>query len=114
MNPFKQPLQSAVVLVAASLAGVPALAEPPSCGAVSPVERRIVERANGEIESLRSFVGLTAIVYGINMNDVRQDLDKWRAAVECRRQVAAARAQPRQDGADTDAADDSTRVVAQR
>jgi hypothetical protein len=57
---------------------------------VSPVERRIVERANGEVDSLRSFVGLTAIVYGVNMVDVRENLDKWRAAVECRAQVAAA------------------------
>ena len=91
MNLFKQSLPVVLVFGGSVLACVSAQAAPQDCASVSPVERRIVERASGDdVASLRSFVGLTAIVYGINMIDVRENLDKWRAAVECRKQVAAA------------------------
>jgi len=70
------------------LSSLPAQAAP-ECGHVTLAERRIVERAVGDVAALRSFVGMTAIVYGINMVDVRENLDKWRAAVDCRAQVAA-------------------------
>jgi hypothetical protein len=114
MNVVKSTLSSSIVLAGALLACVSAQAAP-ACGAVSSVERRIVDRANGEVESLRSFVGLTAIVYGINMIDVRDNLDKWRAAVECRAQVAAAeRAARLAEAADAPAAAEATVVVSQR
>ena len=89
MNVVKNPVSSCLLVAGTLLACVSAQAAP-ACGAVSPVERRIVERANGEVESLRSFANLTNIVYGVNMIDVRENLDKWRAAVECRAKVAAA------------------------
>ncbi|HEY9029227.1 MAG TPA: hypothetical protein VIP05_33385 [Burkholderiaceae bacterium] len=89
MNVVKSPLSSFLVVAGALLACVSAQAAP-TCASVTPVERRIVERANGEIESLRSFVNLTNIAYGINMIDVRDHLDQWRTAVECHNQVAAA------------------------
>ena len=65
-------------------------AAPTSCASVSPVAQRIVQRAEGDVDSLRTFVRTTAIVHGVNMVDVRENLDAWRAAVECRRQMAAA------------------------
>ena len=101
MNVVKSPLSSFLVVAGALLACVSAQAAP-ACGTVTPVERRIVDRANGEVESLRSFVGLTAWVYGINMIDVRDNLDKWRAAVECHAQVAAAERARQQAGVATD------------
>lgn len=67
-----------------------AQAAPSSCASVSPVAQRIVQRAEGDVDSLRTFVRTTAIVHGVNMVDVRENLDNWRAAVECRRQMAAA------------------------
>ncbi len=67
-----------------------AQAAPTSCASVSPVAQRIVQRAEGDVDSLRTFVRTTAIVHGVNMVDVRENLDSWRAAVECRRQMAAA------------------------
>ena len=89
MNVIKSTLSSSFIAAGAVLSSMPAQAAP-ECGRVTPVERRIVERANGDVAALRSFVGMTAIIYGINMVDVRDNLDKWRAAVECRNQVAAA------------------------
>ena len=61
----------------------------PACASVSNIERRIVAHAEGDVASLRSFVNMTAIVHGINMVDVKENLDTWRAAIECRRQVGA-------------------------
>ena len=111
---FKQTLPVLVVLAGSVLACMSAQAAPPSCGAVSSVERRIVERANGDVESLRSFVRLTAIVHGVNMVDVRENLDNWRAAVECRRQVAAAAEQANQAAAVQATPIDTAVVVSQR
>jgi len=112
MNVVKSLLSSSFVLAGTVLACAPAWAAP-ACGGVSPVERRIVERANGDVESLRSFVGLTAIVYGVNMIDVRDHLDEWRNAVECRAQVAAAQ-QAARVAADARAADAAGPRVAAR
>jgi demethoxyubiquinone hydroxylase (CLK1/Coq7/Cat5 family) len=89
MNVLKTAFSSAFALAAALLAGGSAQAAP-GCDSVSQVERRIVEHADGDVDVLRAFVWRTAIVYGVNMIDVQRKLDKWRAAVECHRQVAAA------------------------
>lgn len=89
MNALKTALSSAFIVAGALLAGGSAQAAP-GCDSVSQVQRRIVEHADGDIDVLRAFVWRTAIVYGVDMIDVRQKLDKWRAAVECRRQLAAA------------------------
>ena len=88
MNDLKTARCSAIVLAGALLACGSAQAAPP-CDSVSRVERLIVERADN-VDALRAYVWRTAIIYGIDMIDVRENLDKWRAAVECRRQVAAA------------------------
>lgn len=100
MNVLKTTLSSAVVLAGAVLACAPAQA----CDSVSQIQRRIVERADSsdDVGALRDFVWRTSVVHHVNMIDVREKLDKWRAAVECRRQMAKA------GGAD------ATTVVAQR
>jgi len=93
MNVFKRSLPVLVLLAGSVLATLPAQAAPATCGTVTPVERRIVERANmGDIDSLRGFVGVTSFVHGIDMVDVRAHLDAWRAAVACHDQLAAAQA----------------------
>ena len=111
MNIIQSILSSSVFAAGLALASGPAHAAP-ACGQVSLVERRIVERADGDIESLRSLVRVTAFVYGVNMLDVRDNLDHWRAAVECRKQVAATeRAEP---AADQSAADEAPVRMSQR
>jgi len=89
MNVIKSILSSSFVAAGAVLASMPAQAAP-DCGSVSPAERRIVEHANGDVGVLRAFVDRTAIIYGLNMVDVRDNMDKWRATLVCREQVAAA------------------------
>jgi len=106
MNVVKSLLSSALVLLTVGSAQAA-----PTCVTVTPVERRIVERANGEVESLRSFVNLTSIVYGINMIDVRDHLDEWRAAVDCHNQVAAAERAARLAAEDQATRAETTRVA---
>ena len=89
MNVLKTAISSAFVLAGALLAAGSAQAAP-GCDSVSQIERRIVDHADGEVDVLRAFVWRTSRVHGVNMVDVRDKLDKWRTAVECRRQVAAA------------------------
>ncbi len=102
-------LPIALVLAGSVLACVSAQAAP-SCGAVTPLERRIVDRANGDVGALRTFSRLTGIVHGVNMVDVRDNIEQWRAAVECQK-VAAAK---QSDEAVVAAAGDASPVVAQR
>ena len=101
MNVLKLTVSSVLALAGSVLACASAQAAP-ACGSVSPIERRIVERADGDADALRAFVWRTSRVYGVDMVDVREKLEQWRAAVECRKQMAAA------DTADAPA------VVAQR
>jgi len=86
MNVVKRTASVSVVLAAALLAGASARA---ACPSVSNVQARIVAHANGDVDALRTFVWKTAIVYRINMVDVRNNLDKWRMAVDCRAAAAA-------------------------
>ena len=101
MNVLKLTVSSVLALAGSVLACVPAQAAP-ACGSVSPIERRIVERADGDADALRAFVWRTSRVYGVDMVDVREKLEQWRAAVECRKQMATA------------GAADAPTVVAQR
>ena len=98
MNVLKLTASSVLALAGTLLACAPAQA----CDSVSPIARRIVERADGDgdADALRAFVWRTSRVYGVDMVDVDEKLDQWRAAVECRRQMAAA--------------DEAPTVVAQR
>ena len=89
MNVAKNTLCSFLVLAGALLACASAQAQP-ACGSVKFVERRIVEHANGDIESLRAYVRMTSFVYHVSMAEVRDNLDKWRASIACLDQSAAA------------------------
>ena len=95
MNVLKSTLSSAFVLAGAVLVCGSAQAAP-ACDSVSPIQLRIVERADGigdgggDVDALRDFVWRTSVTTRVNMIDVREKLDKWRAAVECRKQMARA------------------------
>ena len=90
MNVVKHTVSASLILTGALLACVSAQAAP-ACASVSSVQRRIVQAANGDdMDALRSLVWKTAIVYRINMVDVRNNLDQWRNAVDCNTQAAAA------------------------
>lgn len=88
MDVVKNTVSASIAIAGILLAGASAQAAP-ACPSVSGVQSRIVEHANGDVDALRTFVWKTAIVYRIDMVDVRNDLDKWRAAVDCRSQAAA-------------------------
>jgi hypothetical protein len=113
MNVTKSSLSFSLIAAGALLASLPVQAAP-DCAFVSSVERRIVERANGDVASLRTFVGLTAFVYGVNMIDVRDNLDNWRKAVACHEQVAAAERAAKLAAAQPAAKADEQIVVSQR
>ena len=89
MNVARKLLPSALVLATGLLACVAAQATP-ACGSVKFVERRIVEHASGDVESLRAYVHMTSFVYHVGMAEVRDNLDKWRATVDCLDRAAAA------------------------
>jgi hypothetical protein len=63
-----------------------------SCKSVTNLQKRIVERADQGMDSLRSFVRMTNIIHGVGMVDVKESLDDWRSAVECQQRVARAAA----------------------
>ena len=113
MNVVKSPLSFSLVVAGAVLASVSAQAAP-VCGSVSSVERRIVDHASGDMDSLRAFVWQTAIVHRVNMVDVRKNLDKWRTAIDCRNQAAAEAAAPVTASADAPTAAEPTAFVSQR
>jgi hypothetical protein len=87
MNVVKSTVSASIIVAGALLGGTSAQA---ACPSISRVQARIVEHANGDVDALRSFVWMTAIIYRINMVDVSNNLDAWRSAVDCRNQAAAA------------------------
>ena len=60
----------------------------PSCTALSNVQQRIVEKADQGIVPLRHFVHMTKFIYDIDMFDVAESLDGWRAGASCAKRVA--------------------------
>ena len=63
-----------------------------SCGFVSGIQKRVVEHADQGIDSLRGYITMERNVSGLGMEDVKESLDKWRASVNCQKEVAAAAA----------------------
>jgi hypothetical protein len=94
VNQFRSIIPSVVCAAGSLLASTACLAQdaPRTCNGVTGFERRIVEHADQDIENLRGFVWSRRAVSGINMQDVKESLDTWRAAVVCQKQVAAAAA----------------------
>lgn len=61
-----------------------------SCKALSSLQQRIVDKADQGIDALRRFVWRTRPIYDIDMLDIAESLDGWRAAASCAKQVADA------------------------
>ncbi len=60
-----------------------------SCKPLTGLQRRILDRSNQGTDGLRHFVWRTRAIYDIDMLDVAQSLDTWRATAVCAKQVAA-------------------------
>ena len=90
MNNVQKTFSVALCAAAAALGCDAAFArdDATSCPSVTHVQRKIVERADQGMDSLRSYVWRTNVVYGIEMNDVKESIDDWRAAIACQEQVA--------------------------
>jgi len=89
MNVFKSSLSSSLIAAGTVLASLPAQAAS-DCGSISPAAIRVVEHATGDVGVLRAYIDRTAIIHGLNMIDVRDNLDAWRKTLVCRAEVAAA------------------------
>lgn len=63
-------------------------AQTPTCAPLTSLERRIVAKADQGVPALRRFVWMTHYIYGVDMIDVAESLDKWRANVVCAANVA--------------------------
>ena len=94
MSNVQKAYSVALCAAAATLASGAAFAgdDATSCPSVTHVQRKIVEHADQGMDSLRSYVWRTNVVYGIGMNDVKESIDGWRAAIACKEQVARAAA----------------------
>lgn len=94
MSNVQKTFSVALCVAAATLVSSAAFAkdDATSCPSVTHVQRKLVERADQGMESLRSYVWRTTSVYGIEMSDVKDSIDGWRAAVACQEQVARAHA----------------------
>jgi hypothetical protein len=90
MSNVRKTFSVAFLVAAATLASSAAFArdDANACPSVTHVQRKIVERADQGMDSLRAYVWLTSRVYGIEMVDVKESLDNWRAAIVCQEQVA--------------------------
>ena len=71
-------------------AALPAQAAKPECDGLSSIHRRIVAKADQGPDALRNFVSMTKFIYGIDMTDVSQSLEAWRAVARCSEPVATA------------------------
>jgi hypothetical protein len=93
MNAISQKLFLSIGTVAA-LGCSAAWADPSAatCGGVTSLQRRVVEHADEGMSSLHGFVQTMNIVHGLDMTEVKESLDTWRAAVTCQKEAAAAKA----------------------
>ena len=64
-----------------------------ACAPLTKLERRIVDKADHGMPALRRFVSMTRFIYGVDMIDVADSLDKWRANMSCATTVAAVQQQ---------------------
>ena len=64
-----------------------------ACASPTKLERRIVEKAEQGMPALRRFVSMTRFIYGVDMIDVADSLDTWRANMSCATTVAAVQQQ---------------------
>jgi hypothetical protein len=64
-----------------------------SCTPATNLQRRIVDKAEQGMPALRRFVSMTRLIYGVDMIDIGNSLDKWRASTACTSIVAEAQPQ---------------------
>ena len=114
MNPIKTLVPFAVCIAGTLLASTASQAQDAqrACGSVTSLQKRVVERADQGIESLRSFVWTARVVHGIDMQDVKTGLDTWRATVTCQKEVAAAAAAAAVAKAETAAPEEPANQIA--
>lgn len=70
-----------------------------SCGQLTFVQRRVVEKADQGMDALRQYVFVTRGTHNLYLMDVALVLDDWRAKARCAEQAATADAKPEQHGA---------------
>ena len=58
-----------------------------ACPAPTPLQARLVAKADEGIDNLRDFVFSRRAILQVNMMDVAASLDSWRAGVDCVRQA---------------------------
>ena len=74
--------------MAPASAADPSRVDAAPCKTLSNVQQRIVDKADHGIAPLRHFVHMTKFIYGIDMHDVAESLDTWRAGASCAKRVA--------------------------
>ena len=86
-------LAAAVLAVTAAPAAAADAASPlaSACRAPSPVQARLVAKADEGVDVLRDFVFSRRNILRVDMLEVGASLDNWRAGIECVRQAEAAR-----------------------
>ncbi len=90
MTTLHQKLMLSFATVAALGCGT-AWADPAAtgCGSINGVQRRIVEHADQGMASLRGYVHTTTLIHSVDMAQVVESLDTWRAVAKCQEEVAA-------------------------
>jgi hypothetical protein len=98
MNAFARCVTVAGVgtFLCVSLAGPATAAEPGvvSCKPISHVQRRVVEKADQGMQPLRQYVTITRSIHQLDMMEVAESLDAWRASARCLKQAEESAAQP--------------------
>ena len=81
------------LVTALSLAALasPAEASGP-CAALTPVQVKVVEKADEGVDALRRHLYITQGIHQLDMMEVAGSLDAWRAAARCAQRVAAEKA----------------------
>jgi hypothetical protein len=91
----------AIATLCAALGAGPALAADPApsaCKPLSNLNKRLVERADQGVDALRTYVYITRGIYQLNMDEVADSLEGWRANAGCvRQQKVAAATMPQQE-----------------
>jgi hypothetical protein len=62
-----------------------------ACRPLTNLQQRIVDKSELGVDDLRRFVQRTHMIYQLDMSDVADSLDAWRAASTCVKQVAQAK-----------------------
>lgn len=96
MNAFVRCLATAGFGAALSVSLMaPSLAADAPCKSLDRVQVRVVEKADQGVDALREYVFITRGIYQLDMAEVAESLDGWRASARCAK-LAAEQAAPRE------------------